>query len=1467
MVQEKGEGISGFCRNQRAEDFGMKRQIFRVLFALVALILVSLVMLVMAVPVYADVTVTPASGGTAISADTTGGAWTSLGPITITEWNNWDISKNQPAKTLVLKAPSGFQFNTGQTPSITGLSADITALSVAVTDNTTITVTLTTPNIQYSVTDTITIGATTAIQVRPSAGTPLASGQIYRPTTGGTAYIAGIITTNNPDGSGGTNFGTLTEVAGAAYTLTISTQPAGTNSVDVALTTQPIVNVKDQYGNNVADGVTVTASLVSGTGALRSTTATTAGGAGNATFSGLGYSKAESFTVKFTANAHDSPTSASIGPLVPGAIDHYSVSSVSSPQVAGTAFSVTIQAQDQYNNNITTGSETINISFGKTDAGATPTSASTTNGVATINNMTMTVAQSGQSITFTGVPSGKTGTSNSFDVNAGSLHHFTFNTIANQTAGVAFSITITAKDQYNNTVTSYTGSNTLSDSSGTISPTSTGAFSSGVWTDNVTITQAQANIQITTTGATKSGVSNPFDNNPANLHHFTFNAITDQTAPIPFSITITAKDEFGNTVTAYTGTNTLTDTTGTISPTVTDNFTAGVWIDNVTITKAQAGVTITTTGGTKEGTSNSFNVTANLPSVTTDNATNVEETTATLNGTLTNDGGEACEVRFQYGKTESYSDNTSWQAGKVTGNSFSENITGLDKGTLYHFRAQAKNTAGTANGQDKTLLTKPDPPTGFTATPGNTQVSLSWTKGGGANRTMIIRKVGGYPANRSDGTQVYFDTGTSYTDTGLTNGTTYYYSAWSEVTADSLQQFSDDKATAQATPTAPPSPGGGGGGGGGTKTSTLTLTVNMLGETTTTTMTSDGVLLESCVAYDPTNTIKLELDKGTKVISYIKSLQYFVPKRIEVSTTPESPPPESATLASLVYNITTGQIKNQECKTCKPAVSVSYYPITFQPGARLVMKYDLNKLPKGVSALAIARYDTEQGWVELQPGYDGVAEAGTITAEINQSISFALLAQMAPSPPSPPPPPTPTPTPATFEVSNLNISPIETIVGQPVTITAQVANSGGTEGSYSLNLNIDGVTEATKEIHLVPSASQKVSFTVSRDRPGVYHVALSGLSDRFSVSLPLIYWILMAALTIAALIGGTGLGYGLARRGKQLPEEKPAKAKLPRIKLPKLKLRGVTKATETEPIALPAISITNFQVMPDRVVQDSDVGIIATITNSSQDTIQHKLELKINGEIKAFHQLTLAPGESQEVTFVTAAGAPGDYRVDINGLTSKFSVMPTAGESQESIPPTAPEAPSEYQAATEGLTDKSSVIPTPEVKPARAKLPAIKWPRIKLPKLTLLKIKPFGKERPKTELPKAGKIPEAEQIVPTTISITDLPKVGKIPEAEQTVPLATITDLQIIPDQVIPGSNVSIIVNATNNSQTTIILQKIELKINGKVEAVQKITFLSPGESRGLTFVITADAPSDYEVDIAGVTGKFSVMPAANMAN
>jgi len=99
-----------------------------------------------------------------------------------------------------------------------------------------------------------------------------------------------------------------------------------------------------------------------------------------------------------------------------------------------------------------------------------------------------------------------------FTVTSDVLDHFTFNSISSPKFSYgSFSITITAKDQYDNTVTSYTGKNTLSDSTGTISPTLTGSFSAGVWTGNVNITKAQLSVAIVTNGGGKTGTSNAFE--------------------------------------------------------------------------------------------------------------------------------------------------------------------------------------------------------------------------------------------------------------------------------------------------------------------------------------------------------------------------------------------------------------------------------------------------------------------------------------------------------------------------------------------------------------------------------------------------------------------------------------------------------------------------------------------------------------------------------------------------------------------------------------------------------------------------------------------------------------------------------------------------------------------------------------------------------------------------------------------
>ncbi len=189
------------------------------------------------------------------------------------------------------------------------------------------------------------------------------------------------------------------------------------------------------------------------------------------------------------------------------------------------------------------------------------------------------------------------------------------------------------------------------------------------------------------------------------------------------------------------------------------------------------------------------------PTVATNATTNIEETTATLNGMVVDDGGEACQYCFEYDidSGEPYAYNTTWTGNKTSGQSFNGSVSNLTKGTKYYFRAQARNSAGTGSGSELSFLTKPDAPTNFSASSaGPDRIDLSWTKGDGAQNTTIMRKQGGYPADKDDGTQVYFDTGTSTSGHGLTHNTTYYYRAWSYV-EDSEQQWSDDYAEAWAT--------------------------------------------------------------------------------------------------------------------------------------------------------------------------------------------------------------------------------------------------------------------------------------------------------------------------------------------------------------------------------------------------------------------------------------------------------------------------------------------------------------------------------------------------------------------------------------------------------------------------------------------------------------------------------------------
>jgi hypothetical protein len=89
--------------------------------------------------------------------------------------------------------------------------------------------------------------------------------------------------------------------------------------------------------------------------------------------------------------------------------------------------------------------------------------------------------------------------------------------------------------------------------------------------------------------------------------------------------------------------------------------------------------------------------------------------------------------------------------------------------------------------------------------------------------------------------------------------------------------------------------------------------------------------------------------------------------------------------------------------------------------------------------------------------------------------------------------------PASFSPSGLSISPHQVNPGQEVTISINVANTGGETGIYNAVLYINGAVEESQSVSVAPGMPKNVIFTVSKSDAGVYDVSLAGQSGQFEV--------------------------------------------------------------------------------------------------------------------------------------------------------------------------------------------------------------------------------------------------------------------------------------------------------------------------------------------------------------------------------
>ena len=116
-----------------------------------------------------------------------------------------------------------------------------------------------------------------------------------------------------------------------------------------------------------------------------------------------------------------------------------------------------------------------------------------------------------------------------------------------------------------------------------------------------------------------------------------------------------------------------------------------------------------------------------------------------------------------------------------------------------------------------------------------------------------------------------------------------------------------------------------------------------------------------------------------------------------------------------------------------------------------------------------------------------------------------------------------------FTITGLDVTPEQVSPGQPVTVSAQVTNTGDSEASYTVNLTVNGQVEQTKTVTLAPEAVETVTFTVTKETPGSYTISIGDLTEEFTVAAPSwlnrYWWVIVVGIAAVVL-----LAYSLWRK-------------------------------------------------------------------------------------------------------------------------------------------------------------------------------------------------------------------------------------------------------------------------------------------------------------------------------------------------
>lgn len=180
--------------------------------------------------------------------------------------------------------------------------------------------------------------------------------------------------------------------------------------------------------------------------------------------------------------------------------------------------------------------------------------------------------------------------------------------------------------------------------------------------------------------------------------------------------------------------------------------------------------------------------------------------------------------------------------------------------------------------------------------------------------------------------------------------------------------------------------------------------------------------------------------------------------------------------------------------------SLEITPLKATPGERATVKVEVSNTADSertyTMPLAVNGVAEDRTSFTLASGATKTIEFSLVRTEIknyrvtvgNRELIFEVY--------QPPPP--------VFKLSDLKVNPAQVDIGKEVLITVKIANIGGSKGSYTAELKINGSIEKTYTQTIAAADEATLGFFVSRNTPGTYSVALADLTGEFMVTEPVV---------------------------------------------------------------------------------------------------------------------------------------------------------------------------------------------------------------------------------------------------------------------------------------------------------------------------------------------------------------------------